>query len=189
MRSEPEVTANNHNNGIRIGIEVASHLAKVYASDSYLSLASNGDYCAASTTSSSLPSPTSDQVPHVPICIEEQAVIEGAKRILQAIRPHWDQSLVVFKVKHNFILIDLGIKYFYWSTMGIIRFDLSFHIAMIWMPVQGKFIVCPERGCCLMDRSSLLALIDPFSQLSHLTKWYRYSSLCIFISIQIDIWR
>lgn len=106
MRSEPEVTANNHNNGIRIGIEVASHLAKVYASDSYLSLASNGDYCAASTTSSSLPSPTSDQVPHVPICIEEQAVIEGAKRILQAIRPHWDQSLVVFKVKHNFILID-----------------------------------------------------------------------------------
>lgn len=101
MRSESEVNGNQHhhsNGGIRIGIEVASQLAKVYASDSYLSLASNGDYCATSTSSSSLPSPSSDQVPHVSIHIDENAVIEGAKKILQAIRPNWDQSLVVFKV-------------------------------------------------------------------------------------------
>lgn len=39
-----------------------------------------------------------DCVSYVPVCINENDVIEGAKQILIAIRSHWDLKFVQFKV-------------------------------------------------------------------------------------------
>lgn len=46
-----------------------------------------------------------NSVPFVPIEIDENAVIEGAKEILKVIRPTWDLNFVQFKV--NIKLHDL----------------------------------------------------------------------------------
>uniref|UniRef100_A0A1B0A1E0 Uncharacterized protein n=1 Tax=Glossina pallidipes TaxID=7398 RepID=A0A1B0A1E0_GLOPL len=64
----------------------------------------NGDDHSAISSSPVTAVTETDCVSYVPVCINENDVIEGAKQILTAIRSHWDLKFVQFK-EFNAIIV------------------------------------------------------------------------------------
>ncbi|KAI8129044.1 Ethanolamine kinase [Lucilia cuprina] len=105
-----ETKINCYTENTATGINRVPNIVKLSSATTFNNCVNNGKcsstniVTSVSNSTSAQPLPSSSQiaagtsVPFVPIHIDENAVIEGAKEILKVIRPTWDLNFVQFKM-------------------------------------------------------------------------------------------